>query len=59
MANDNWKDDSSQAAALQQANIAPTRDEESAIIVNVPAGTYTAPSSRQGQHHGRWADRDL
>ncbi|MDQ3201293.1 MAG: hypothetical protein M3Q94_03880 [Pseudomonadota bacterium] len=42
MANDNWKDDSSQAAALQQANIAPTRDEESAIIVNVPAGIYTA-----------------
>src|SRR4051812_4881656 len=42
IANDNWKDDAAQANALQQANIAPTRDEESAIIVNVPAGTYTA-----------------
>ncbi len=42
IANDNWKDDATQAAALQQNNIAPTRDEEAAIIVNVPAGTYTA-----------------
>lgn len=42
IANDNWKDDPNQATALQQNNIAPTRDEESAIIVNVPFGTYTA-----------------
>ena len=42
ISNDNWKDDAAQANALQQANIAPSRDEESAIIVNVPAGTYTA-----------------
>jgi hypothetical protein len=42
IANDNWKDDPNQATALQQNNIAPSRDEESAIIVNVPAGTYTA-----------------
>lgn len=41
-ANDNWKDDANQATALQQAGIAPTRDEESAIIVKVPAGSYTA-----------------
>jgi hypothetical protein len=40
--NDNWKDDPNQATALQQNNIAPTRDEEAAIIVNVPSGAYTA-----------------
>lgn len=42
IANDNWKDDGNQAAALQQANIAPGFDAEAAIIVNVPSGTYTA-----------------
>jgi hypothetical protein len=42
IANDNWRDDAAQAAALQQNNIAPTRDEEAAIIVNVPSGSYTA-----------------
>lgn len=42
IADDNWKDDSNQATALQEAKIAPSRDEESAIIVNVPAGRYTA-----------------
>jgi hypothetical protein len=40
--NDNWKDDANQATALQQAKLAPSRDEEAAVIVNVPAGKYTA-----------------
>ncbi|MFL6584259.1 MAG: hypothetical protein ACJ8KU_07050 [Chthoniobacterales bacterium] len=40
--NDNWKDDANQANALQQNKIAPTNDFEAAVIVNVPAGTYTA-----------------
>lgn len=42
MANDNWQDDPSQAAALQQNKIAPTNAAESALIAMVPAGNYTA-----------------
>lgn len=42
IANDNWKDDPSQANALTANKIAPTRDEEAAVIVNAPAGSYTA-----------------
>ena len=42
MANDNWKDDATQAAALTQNKIAPTNDAEAALIAIVPAGNYTA-----------------
>lgn len=42
IANDNWKDDPAQAAALQQAGFAPEFDAEAAIIARVPAGSYTA-----------------
>jgi hypothetical protein len=38
--NDNWR--SSQEAEIQQTGLAPTDDRESAIIVTVPAGNYTA-----------------
>jgi hypothetical protein len=38
--NDNWKD--SQKSEIQQTGLAPKDDREAAIIVTVPAGTYTA-----------------
>jgi hypothetical protein len=38
--NDNWR--SSQEAEIQATGLAPTNDLESAIIVVVPAGNYTA-----------------
>jgi hypothetical protein len=39
-ANDNWKD--SQKAALEALGIQPHKDAESALIVTLPAGNYTA-----------------
>lgn len=42
ISNNDWRDDANQANALQQAKIAPTRDEEAAVIANVAAGNYTA-----------------
>jgi hypothetical protein len=38
--NDNWKD--SQQAEIQATGLAPTNDLESAIIMTLPAGAYTA-----------------
>jgi hypothetical protein len=40
--NDNWTDDSSQAAKLQDLNIAPTNPAESAIVRTFAPGLYTA-----------------
>jgi hypothetical protein len=40
--NDNWKDDSAQAALITATGIPPTNDLESAMVVDLPAGTYTA-----------------
>jgi hypothetical protein len=40
LTNDNWR--STQEAQIQQSGLAPTDDRESAIIVTVPAGSYTA-----------------
>jgi hypothetical protein len=42
ISNNNWKDDANQATALQQAQIAPKRDEEAAVIAEVAPGNYTA-----------------
>lgn len=38
--NDNWKD--TQKAAIAATGIPPTKDKESAIIANLPPGSYTA-----------------
>ena len=38
--NDNWRD--TQQQAIEQANLAPTDDRESAIITILPPGSYTA-----------------
>jgi len=46
--NDNWGDDSSQAAQLQSLNIAPNNAAESAIVLTLPPGLYTAVVAGQG-----------
>jgi hypothetical protein len=46
--NDNWGDDSSQAAQLQALNIAPGNAAESAIVTTLPPGLYTAVVAGQG-----------
>jgi hypothetical protein len=40
--NDNWKDDPTQAAFITATGIPPTNDLESAIVVDLLPGTYTA-----------------
>ena len=40
--NDNWKDDSAQAALISATGIPPTNDLESAMVVTLPAGNFTA-----------------
>jgi len=41
LGNDNWQDDSAQAAEIQAAGLAPTRSQESAIVLTLVPGTYT------------------
>jgi hypothetical protein len=40
--NNDWQDDSAQAAELIAANLAPTNSKESAIAATLPPGAYTA-----------------
>jgi uncharacterized delta-60 repeat protein len=40
--NDNWKDDSSQRALIEAAGLAPSHDEEAALVETVAPGAYTA-----------------
>jgi hypothetical protein len=40
--NDNWKDDAQQRAAIEDANLAPSHDEEAALVETVAPGAYTA-----------------
>jgi hypothetical protein len=40
--NDNWKDDAQQRAAIEAANLAPSHDEEAALVDTVAPGAYTA-----------------
>lgn len=42
IANNDWQDDSSQAAELTAAGLAPTNQFESGIAATLPPGTYTA-----------------
>ncbi len=42
LANDNWKDDPNQAAAITAAGLAPKDDRESAIVATLLPGAYTA-----------------
>lgn len=40
--NDNWRDDAGSASELTAAGFAPVDDDESAIVVALPPGQYTA-----------------
>jgi hypothetical protein len=40
--NDNWMDDSTQAGLITATGIPPSNNAESAMVVNLPAGNYTA-----------------
>ena len=40
--NNNWKDDPQQRAAIEAAGLAPSHDEESALVETVAPGAYTA-----------------
>lgn len=40
--NDDWQDDATQASELQALNIAPTAAAESAVVLTLPPGPYTA-----------------
>ena len=42
LVNDNWQDDAAQAAQIQAAGLALTRSQESAIVIILTPGTYTA-----------------
>jgi hypothetical protein len=42
LGNDNWQDDSTQAAEIQATGLAPTRSQESAIVLTLAPGSYTA-----------------
>jgi hypothetical protein len=49
-ANDNWKSD--QQAAIEATGIPPTDDAESAIVVTLAPGAYTAIESGVGDTTG-------
>jgi len=42
LANNDWQDDSAQAAELTAAGLAPTNPLESGIATTLPPGAYTA-----------------
>jgi hypothetical protein len=42
ISDDNWKDDSTQAAQIAATGLQPQNDFESALITTVPPGQYTA-----------------
>jgi hypothetical protein len=42
ISNDNWQDNSMQAAEIQQAGLAPTDPRESALFATLASGGYTA-----------------
>jgi hypothetical protein len=42
MSNDNWRDDATQAAQIMATGIPPQNDFESAIVVTLAPGSYTA-----------------
>jgi hypothetical protein len=51
-ANDNWRDNQTQFADLETAGLTPTSDLESAIVVTLAPGAYTATVSDKNQSAG-------
>jgi hypothetical protein len=52
VANNDWQDDSAQAAELTAAGLAPTSNLESGIAATLPPGAYTALLSGQNSGTG-------
>ena len=52
MQNDNWQDDSAQAAQLMALGIAPQDPRESGIVATLPPGAYTAIMAGKNQTTG-------
>src|SRR4029079_869858 len=52
MANDNWQDDSSQAALINTAGLAPSNANESAIASALQPSSYTAILAGKNQSTG-------
>jgi hypothetical protein len=50
--NDNWKDDPQQRAAIEAAGLAPSHDEEAALVETVAPGAYTAVVRGSGRTTG-------
>jgi len=50
--NDNWKDDPQQRAAIEAAGLAPSHDEEAALVETVAPGAYTAVVRGSGRATG-------
>ena len=57
--NDNWQDDAAQKDLIQASGLAPTDPAESAIVVTLDPGTYTAIVSGEEQRLRCWTDRSL
>lgn len=50
--NDNWKENTAQAAEITAANLAPKNDLEAALIANMAPGLHTAIVSGKGETTG-------
>ena len=50
--NDNWKDDAQQRALIEAAGLAPSHDEEAAMVETVTPGAYTAVVRGSGRTTG-------
>jgi hypothetical protein len=50
--NDNWKDDPPQRAQIEAAGLAPSHDEEAALVETVAPGAYTAIVRGSGRATG-------
>jgi len=50
--NNNWRDDPQQRAAIEAAGLAPTHDEEAALVETVAPGAYTAIVRGNGRTTG-------
>ena len=50
--NDNWKDNPQQRAQIEAAGLAPTHDEEAALVETVAPGAYTAIVRGSGRTTG-------
>jgi hypothetical protein len=51
-ANNNWKDDPQQRALIEAAGLAPSHDEEAALVETVAPGAYTAVVRGSGRTTG-------